>query len=437
MTRVLLANLPCDLRETMFPLELASIAAVLREEGLEPAGFDFGVQAASAWPAAAANSDAIVGWASSDNWQRLRAILDRLEPQSDRLMIVAGPHATLFPEDVLGEPNVDAVVLGEADRAIAQAIRVWKDRGNSAIPGVVWQPRWSEQGLASNRQPQRIERLDDLPAPDRTVFRIDDYSGMLTRLARYTQVRTSRGTARTSTFSPLGRLLPGGRFARSVDHVMEELLHLYHDHGIEEFHFEDDAFFDDGNYVSRLCECFRRELPAVLWQCPNGNHPHDLDARMLKDLATAGCYRVYLQLHSPHAEAMNLLGWPWDATHVKRLAEQSRRVGVELGGYFTLGLPNESLDAMRATIEFALESGLHWAQFTPLHFVPGSQLEERKGELLPLRPPEPAIRRTARRAYRRFYLARGRWRVGLRNVHHRNVGKILRRAVDKLVRGRH
>ncbi len=70
------------------------------------------------------------------------------------------------------------------------------------------------------------------------------------------------------------------------------------------------------------------------------------------------------------------------------LANQASRVRIELGGYFTMGLPGESEQTMRRTVQFAVDSGLAWAQFTPFRFVPGSVLADREDEFCPRCPAE-------------------------------------------------
>lgn len=436
IVRILLVNLPHDRRETMFPLELAGIAAVLKTQGHEVDGFDFGADRGGSWPAVADSYDVILFTATSSTYNRVRDLVRELGPTERRLTIVGGPYATLYPDEVLAEPAVDAVILGEGERVAGGVIRSWQQNEPESLSGAVWQKRWTDRGLLSNRDPRRIDQLGQLPLCDRTVFAIEDYTGMATRRARYTQIVATRGSDHADAQSPLGRLLPGGRRTRPVEHVVEEMTILRDRFGISELHFEDDGLFEDPDYVMDLCRLIRSELPGVAWQCPNGNRPGDLHAEMLEELAAAGCYRIYLQLDSPDAEAMRLLKRCWDPAVIGPLTEEAHRVGIELGGYFTLGLPGESPSQMQATVRFAVDSGLAWAQFTPFGFAAGSELYGLREDLSPRLPPEPLVRRIIRKAYWRFYGSRGRWRVVLRNLNRRNAVQLLWRAYGKLVHGR-
>jgi len=434
--RVLLVNLPRDPRELMFPLELASLGAVLKSQGHRPEGFDFALRRATAWPAVARRCDLLVWMPIPAVWPRVRRLLGELPADDRRMVVLAGPQATLFPQEVLATPAVDAVILGEAEQVIARAIHAWRDRVAADIPGVAWRDSRLEPGPGDVAPAERIERLDELPPADRTVFGIDDYTGMATRRLRYTQIVAGRGSGRDCNHSARSRLLGGGRRARSVQNVLDEMAALRERFGIDEFHFEDDALFEDRRYVAELCRAIRRELPGVVWQCPSGNHPNDVPIDLLAELAAAGCYRIYIEPHSPRPAAMELLDWSWDPQRIGPLANRAGQVGIELGGYFTLGLPDESCRQMEQTVDFAVASGLRWAQFTPFRFVPGSELWRRRDELAPRLPDETAVRRAVRRAYRRFYGSPRRcWGV-LRNINHRNAAQILRRAYDKLILGR-
>jgi radical SAM superfamily enzyme YgiQ (UPF0313 family) len=352
------------------------------------------------------------------------------------LVMVAGPQATLFPDEVLAEPSVDVIILGEGEQVVGRVVRCWEENRPVSIPGAVWQQRWTDRGFQSNRRPVRIERRGELPLRDLDVFAVDDYTGMATRRVRYTQIVASRGSRRLDADSPISRLLPGGRRARPVEQVVEEMTVLRDRFGINEFHFEDDGFFEEPDYVIDLCRTIRSELPGILWQCPNGNHPYDLLVELLIDLAAGGCYRVYLQIDGPNPGAMRLLKRAWDPAGIGPLTDKARRVGIELGGYFTLGLPDESEAEMQATGRFAVDSGLAWAQFNPFQFNAGSELYESRDDLCGHLPPVRLVNRLIRRAYWKFYGTRGRWRIPLRSINRRNAVQMLWRMYDKLLRGR-
>lgn len=471
--RVLLVNLPRDPRETMFPLELASLAAALRSCAHEPTGLDLERGERGLFSAAVRRHDVLLIAPTSATWPRWRTLLGQLSPAAERLVLVAGPHATLLPDEVLDEPLVDAVLLGDAELTIDCALRAWEktktgqpiegqsakeqsnaekgnaEKGNaversaargsvtgSVVSGVVWQERWERLGLRSDRQPQRVEQLGAIAPPDRDVFAIDHYTGMATRCARYTQIVATRGSDRSDAHATLAQVRPGGQICRPVEQVVDEMVVLHEEHGIGEFHFEDDALFEDAAYVAALCDAIAVRLPGIVWQCPNGNHPDDLTPPMMANLAAAGCYRIYFQLDSTDADAMRPLGRQWDTSRLAALTEAATRAGVELGGYFTLGLPGETTTTMRATVRFAVASGLRWAQFTPFQFNVGSTLHASRDLLHRPLPPSRSISRIIRKAYWQFYGTQGRWRCVLRSLNRRNAMQLAWRTYDKMVRGR-
>ena len=442
MLRILLVHPPCNPREKAFPLGLAYLAAALTAAGHRVTGLDLGVERPARWPAAAANVDVVGMSAMSATWPTVRQLLAALPPDQGRLVVVGGPHATLFPDEILAEPVVDAAIAGEGDRVIGDVLRAWQQwragTGDAisapSFPGVVWQQRWLQRGFRSQRDALRIDELG-ASSPDLRLFPLAAYTGMLTRRRRYTQMIASRGCRRACAHCPASRLLPGGRRARPVEDVVGEMVLLRERFGIDEFHFEDDSLFEEPAYVGALCRQIRRELPGVLWQCPNGCHPADLHLDMLAELAAAGCYRIYLGLHGVSVGAMQRLERVWDPATLDPLALEAGRLGLELGGYFTVGLPGESEADMRATVRFAVASRLAWAQFTPFRFIPGSALHAQRESLAGLLPPEPLVRRIVGLGYRQFYRSGGRWRYVLRSLNARNMTQMLARAYRKLLRG--
>ncbi len=434
--RVLLVNLPPEPSETMFPCELATLATALKDEGHHVEGLDLGVRGTSCWPKAAEGYDAILWPIESAAWVGTRDLFDRFSHDDPRLLVAMGPHATLFPDEVLGQQAVDAVILGEAERAALGALRAWPDADLTPTPGVVWQQRWREHGFFCDRDFERIEQLGLLPTRDLDIFNVDDYRGMATRRPRYTQILAGRGSDRPDAHRPIERLLPGGRRTRPVEQVVEEMAALNDRFGVDEFHFEDFGLFEDRVYIIELCRAISTTLPDVVWQVPPGCHPEDLPFDLLEELVTAGCYRVYLQLDSTSPDAMRLFGRDWDPSKIERLATEARHIGLELGGYFTLGVPGESEAGMRETVRFAAESRLTWAQFTPFRFKAGSQLDDRRSELASSIPPQSLVQQIIRSAYWRFYGTQDRWRIALGNLNRRNSLAILQRTFRKMVQGR-
>ncbi len=434
--RVLLVNPPDGSRERAFPLGLAYVAAALLGEGYEVTGLDLGLDRRARWPASAAGFDVVGFTATSAAWPTVRGLLRELGRRQRRLVVVGGPQATLCTEQVLREPAVDAAVRGEGEPVVGRAIRAWADGAPGPIAGLVWNEQSAGRGFDSCPDCRRVELLDRLPWPDRTVFDPDRYLSMASRRTGYTQVIASRGCRRACAHCPTARLLPGGRITRPVDDVVREMTVLKEQFGIGEIHFEDDSLFEDPDYLLRLCRSIRQRLPSIVWQCPNGAHPDDLRGEMLEELAAAGCYRVYLGLHAIGARATELLERPWDPDRIGPLADEARRVGVELGGYFTLGLPEQSPEEIERTVRFAVDSSLSWAQFVPFRFVPGSRLFDRRAELAGQVLDASSLRRIIRRAYWRFYGSPGRWRGGLRSFNRRNALPIVGRALAKLLRGR-
>jgi len=434
--RILLVNLPPDVRETMFPLELASAGAALKLSGHDISGFDLGLDRRASLASAAAACDVLVCMPDSDTWPLFSRLLAQLEPDARRLVVVGGTHATLFPDEVLRDEMVDLVIPGEPEEVIGRAVEAWHHRQPATVPGAVWQERWTGQGFVSAGDYLRIERLDEIAPPDRDVFPIDAYKGMATRRTHYTQIVAGRGTDRTRIFSPLASALPGGRKVRSPRKVVDEMADLVERFGIGEFHLEDDGLLEQPDYVADLCEEICRRVPQVVWQCPGNNHPDDVSGEMLARMAAAGCYRVCLALHDMDPAAMESLDWSWDVARLEPLCRRAQQEGVQLGGYFTFGLPGQSAEQMRAAAAWAADSGLTWAQFTPLRLMPGSELWQRRERLAARIPPQRTIRRAVRRAYWKFYLGKRRWRAVLGELNRRNAGQLLRRAYDKMVRGR-
>jgi radical SAM superfamily enzyme YgiQ (UPF0313 family) len=195
-------------------------------------------------------------------------------------------------------------------------------------------------------------------------------------------------------------------------------------HGAKEVRFWDDTFNIDSRRVIQICEEIRARGIDVPWTCL-GRISH-MNAEVLRAMAESGCWQVDYGIESGSQKLLDGIRKGLTLDMIKNVTKMTRETGIRMRGFFMLGLPGETEETMRQTIEFAKKLDLSAAVFHITTPFPGTELYKialESGELdvkagwddysifsseaspyVPRGLTHEAIDRYQTRAYRAFYM---------------------------------
>lgn len=262
-----------------------------------------------------------------------------------------GPHCSALPEKSIEEANLDAVCVGEGDFTLAQIADGVPLR---EIPGIVYRDNGN---MCRNPHRDWLKDLDDLPMPSWDLFDIREYMPYTSRLlAKRPPVcffETTRGCVFQCNYCASKITKGSGLRKKSVDRVIEEIKYMK-SFGFNEFFIVDDIFTTDVERTKEICRRIINEDINMPWQCQNGIRVDAGDQEMFNLMKRAGCYKVAFGFESGNDQVLKEFGKGGRAT-VERAFEtvrMARRAGMDVFGYFMLGLMNDTEETMRDTIEF-------------------------------------------------------------------------------------
>ncbi len=285
-------------------------------------------------------------------------------------VILGGVHPSAVPELVIAESAVDAICVGEGDRAFpAYLAALEAGTLDAAIPNL-WHKH--DGRVVRGEQTGFEQDLDALPFFDKDLYADEiDVAGLYMTI-------TGRGCPYRCTFcfNNFWAKLPSrsgakpGRYVRqrSVDHVIAELRHAKRRYGIRFVDFEDDVFTVDKRWIQAFLERYRREI-GVPWMCLT--HPKYVDEDIVRWMKEAGCTWVQIGIqsvdeHYKHAsmkryEKQGDVAWAIDAF---------MRAGIGVKGDHIFGSPGEGNEAQRAALEFYAEHtpariSTYWMTYYP------------------------------------------------------------------------
>lgn len=273
----------------------------------------------------------------------------------DVTIILGGPHPTVMPEAVSQEMRGDIIIAGEADGVISDVL---KDLPAAKAKRVI--------------HAGKVMKLDTLPFPARHLVDMSKYTSLPNTYKHdpHTfQVMTSRGCPFTCTFCHDAN---GVFRQRSVENVIAELKMLKEKYHITEVAFWDDIFTLNKQWVLQFCEALGREKLDLVWSCYS--RLDLVDEPILRAMKKAGCWNMFFGIE---AGSQDLLDNIRKKMTVEQLAEKVKLVkkcGIQIRGSFMIGLPGETPEKARKTIQFAIDLDPDYAQFTITTPYPGTEL---------------------------------------------------------------
>jgi radical SAM superfamily enzyme YgiQ (UPF0313 family) len=242
----------------------------------------------------------------------------------------------------------------------------------SSIKGLVWRAppggTGGEGQIRVNADRPFIQNLDDLPLPLHHLLPWEKYRAPNIR-GPYTFIVPSRGCPAGCTFCIKHVSYGYGVRVRSPENILAELRLLW-DMGLRNVHMYADLFTVSREQVMGLCEGMLREGLAFRWTC--NSRVDCVDPEMLRLMARAGCWLISWGIESASDEVLRRAHKGISQAQIRRALDWSRAAGIKNWGYFILGLPGETEETIRQTIDLAKRLPLELALFHIAAPYPGT-----------------------------------------------------------------
>jgi len=225
-----------------------------------------------------------------------------------------------------------------------------------------------------NRPRPLIDNLDEIPIPDRGLLACPNAFFPPDSLhLPAVGIVTSRGCPGGCIFCCAKNVFSQRFRFRSVENILEEIEGLVRD-GVREIHIIDDAFTVNKKRVLQFSEEVRRRKIDVEFQLINGIRADFADRETLTALRAVGVKTVGYGVETGDPEILKRIrkGIPMSVT--RRTFRLSKKMGFTTWAFFIFGLPGETEETARKTLEFAKELDSDFAKFLILKPYPGSEV---------------------------------------------------------------
>lgn len=311
--------------------------------------------------------------------------------------IAFGTHVTPMPFETMRDyPALDFVLRGEPELTLRELIDVLEDK-SAERPGWIsqllkktdaqWQPVvinteddqpnlsgikglvWRDRGeIQQNPDRGFIPNLDDLPLPMYELLPLEAYRMPLMK-GPFCFVLTSRGCPAGCKYCIKHVSYQWSVRLLSPERIVQEIRVLY-DHGIRNIHMYADLFTVNREQVMRLCELILRDDLKIKWTC--NSRVDYVDEEMLKLMGRAGCWMISWGIESGNELILKKAAKGANPKKALAALTWARTAGIKNWGYFIIGLPGETLETIRETIELAKSLPLEIALFHVAAPYPGT-----------------------------------------------------------------
>jgi anaerobic magnesium-protoporphyrin IX monomethyl ester cyclase len=293
----------------------------------------------------------IVGFSCTSPQMKHALHLAKTIKNSKNYIVFGGVHPSALPEDSLENGWVDAVVVGEGEKAFLDIVQ-----GNR------------KQKV---KHPY-IENLDDLPFPDRYLIQEERniqqaYKDNGIRIA---SIFSSRGCPFLCTFCASHSVWSRKVRYRSPDNILEEFGKVVKDLKIDFVKFSDDTFVLKMKLVKEFCEKKIKRNIKTPWGC--NIRADKVDEDLLKLMKRAGCRELWIGIESGSTKILKEMKKGIDLGEVRRLFEVTAKLGFFRRAYILLGTPEESLEDIKLSEEIVDEIKPDAVGFTILAPYPGT-----------------------------------------------------------------
>ncbi|MFQ5427982.1 MAG: B12-binding domain-containing radical SAM protein [Thermodesulfobacteriota bacterium] len=273
-------------------------------------------------------------------------------------VVFFGPHVGVVPDDVLANPHVDAIILGEAEYTIRDIAL----QGFSRTAGLWYKGR---KKIIKNKSRAPIEDLDGLPFPAWGLLPYKAYTAgdIMPPQSPTLFLQTSRGCPFSCSYCPYP-VAQGTRYRkRSAKNVLDEIAFLKREFDVKNLIIRDAEFTLDRERVVEICEGLIRAGHGISWRCET--RVDTLDEELIGLMSKAGCMGINMGIESASAKVCEKVGRkPLDAVHTKAMVRICRELGVHTFCFFIIGLPGDDIESVMETIEYAVTLDADVSQFT-------------------------------------------------------------------------
>jgi len=193
--------------------------------------------------------------------------------------------------------------------------------------------------------------------------------------AKFATVLSNRGCRAQCTFCSVRNFNGIGVRGRSIQSVIDEMLILRNEYGIDHFMWlDDDLLYDERRALALFNEMVKQKV-GLTWDCSNGVIAASCTEALIMAAAESGCLGLNIGMESGNPTILRQIRKPGAVKNFLEAAKNLRKAEtIHARILLMIGFPGETFAMIQDTINVAREMDLDWSYVTPLQILPNTTI---------------------------------------------------------------
>ena len=273
-------------------------------------------------------------------------------------IVLGGPDVSFNWEKYL-QAGADFIVIGEGEETLSELVLANTEEEFQDIHGIAFRAQNGDAIQTAARK--HVKNIDELPMPARHRIHLNQYLEIWQEYhgSRTANVSTQRGCPFTCKWCSTAVYGQSYR-RRSPELVVEELLQLKEEHGVESIWFVDDVFTVNYKWIKQLHAAFQKADLKINFECiTRAERLNDTILELLKEM---GCFRIWIGAESGSQKILDAMDRKVSKEQVSQMIQRTKAFGIEAGTFIMVGYPGEDEKDIQETIDYLKEC-------QPTHFT--------------------------------------------------------------------
>jgi radical SAM protein with 4Fe4S-binding SPASM domain len=280
--------------------------------------------------------------------------------QPNTKIVYGGVHPSFFPEEPFEKGCADFVVIGEGEKTMEElcSALLKHNKRLARIKGIAYK---DAETLKINKPRALIKRLDSIPFPNHVFLKGMYYTNIHVppwNKERAFSIMASRGCPYNCEYCSIPKVWNRKLRHRSPRHVIREIKNAIRLYDVRVFHFYDDDFLINHQFVKEWCNILIKEKLSVAWLCQSRTNSIVQNKRLMPLLKKSGCKVIELGIESCDERVMQNMNKMQTANDIKEAISIIRQEGIEILPLMMSFYPGETLNSAYKTSEIMLNLGL-------------------------------------------------------------------------------
>ena len=374
----------------LIPLGIASLAAYIREKGYGVGVLDcptLRIDNEKVYEIILEKDPDIIGFSTTTySLSRATELAKKIrEKLPNKLTVIGGSHANVAGVQTANDYDVfDIIAYGlDGEYITHDIVKNFSEKNYNReaflsdpkilenIKGIIYKKNGE---VIKNKPKENIKDLDELPLPARDLFPMERYIPLPNQYKKLplTNMVVIRGCPYFCSFCDQAGT---GARRRSPQKAIEEIKECVEKFGIKEISFWDDTMCYHKKWMKEFLDLLIEENLDLIWSCYAAVNTVDKDILTL--MRKAGCWNIFYGYETAIeelAENIQTNKKNRNFEKMKEVAKWTKEAGIEVRGSFLIGLPGETPELAKKTVQHAIELDPDYAQFTLVCPYPGTKL---------------------------------------------------------------